>query len=234
MTNQQKPENSLINLFVNVIVPVLILNKLSDRLGAGLTLAVALSLPIGYGLMDLVRRKKTNFLSVLGILNISITGGLAILQLDGIWFAVKEAAFPFLIGVFVTASAFTRKPFIETLLMNPQILHLDLIETKLTETHRHEEFHQHLKLCTHYLSLSFYFSAAVNFLLAVRIFQPIDVAVVGEGRSAILNQQIASMTAWGAGILILPSMIILSLILWYLLHGIRRTTGLRLEEILKA
>ena len=57
-----------------------------------------------------------NYISVLGLLNILFSGILTILALGGIWFAVKEAFFPLLIGGFVLASSFTLNPFFKTIL----------------------------------------------------------------------------------------------------------------------
>src|SRR5690606_8442337 len=120
--NPPKQENGLFNILFNILFPILILNNLSERFGAFNTLILALAFPIGYGIYDGVSRKKINFFSILGFLNTLLTGGLAVLALEGIWFAIKEAGFPLLIGVFVLGSAFTSKPFIKTMFLNPHII----------------------------------------------------------------------------------------------------------------
>ena len=64
-------------------------------------LLVALVFPIGYGIYDLIQRKKTNFLSILGFISVLCSGGLALAQVGGFWFAVKDALLPTIIGVAV-------------------------------------------------------------------------------------------------------------------------------------
>jgi len=228
----QKQENGLLNILVNIIIPVLILDKLGSKIGSLPALLLALSFPIIYGIYDIIKFKKFNFISLLGLLNISITGSLALLNLGGIWFSIKEAAFPALIGLAIFFSAFTRKPFIETLFLNPQLINLNLVQEKLTLLNTQLPFQKHLKTCTLLFSLSFAFSAIGNFIIAVRIFIPIDQTLTAEAQNLILNEQIAEMTAKGAAILILPSMIFSGLVLWYLIAGIKKLTQLNIEQII--
>jgi hypothetical protein len=229
----QKPDNGLLNIFFTVLAPVLILNNLTERLGAGKALVLALAFPIGFGLFDLVKKRKFNGFALLGVLNVSITGGFALLHLQGIWFAVKEAAFPLLIGVFVFASQYTRKPFVRTLFFNPQLLNIELIEEKLKDRQNSSEFDHHLRKSTGLLSLSFLLSAVLNFALAMSIFSPLAPGLDETAQAVELNQQIAKMTSWSLLVILLPSMIFLAGVLWYLLRGIHKLTGLTQAEIFK-
>ncbi len=223
--------NGFISLLFNIVIPVLILNKLSSQLGAMPALILGLIFPLGYGLWDYIKHRQTNFISVLGFLNVSITGGLALYQLTGIWFAVKEAAFPLLIGIFVFASAFRKKPFIETLFMNPNVMQVDKILTRLKEQGAEINFHKHLRQATMLLSASFLLSSYLNFVLAHRIFINIDTNLEAEAQAQILNQQIAEMTYKSMLVITVPSMICLLGVLWYLIHGIRQHTGLKMDEV---
>lgn len=226
-------ENGLLNLAFNIIIPVLILNKLSKFIGPLAALVLALAFPLGYGIYDLVKRKKTNAFSVLGLLNVLFTGGLALLGLNGFWFAVKEAAFPSLVGIFVLGSAFTKRPFIETLFLNPSIMKVDLLEQRLQEHGKQKEFHEHMRKATYWLSLSFVFSAVCNFVLARRIFINIDTSLSPEAQSLMLNDQIAEMTTWSMAIIMVPSILFLLGIFWYLMRGIKQYSGLSTEDLLQ-
>ena len=232
--NHQKPENGLVNIFVNVIIPVFILNKLSSRVGAVNALLLALAFPLCFGLYDLFKRKKTNYFSVLGLINVSMTGSLALLHLDGMWFAVKEAVFPSLVGVFVIISSFSKTPFIETLLLNPQLMQLELIHEKLELQNKWQEFEALLRRSTQLLALTFFVSAIVNFFLATHIFTSIDPNLDEAAMSTLLNEQIAHMTMWASAVILIPSILMLSGILWHLLKGIQKSTGLNNEQILKS
>ncbi len=231
---QKNQENGLLNILINIIIPVFILNKMGSKIGSMPALLLALAFPIFYGIYDIWKYRKFNFISLLGLINISITGGLALLQLGGMWFAVKEAAFPALIGIAVFVSAFTKKPFIETLFLNPQLMHLDAVKEKLKLLGKEQAFRSHLRNCTMILSFSFLFSAIGNFLIAIKIFTPIDPALTNEAQTLILNEQIAEMTAKGAAVLILPSMIFSGLVLWYLISGLAKLTQMKTSDIFKS
>lgn len=235
MSNQEtKPENSWLNLIFNIILPVLILNKLTKFLGPLNALLLALAFPLAYGAYDLWKRKKVNAFSALGLLNVSLTGGLALMGIHGFWFALKEAAFPTLVGLFVLGSAFTKKPFIEAIFLNPTIMKVDLLEEKLKEHNKQTEFHAHLRKATMWLSLSFVFSAICNFILARGIFTHIDPALSAEAQSVMLNEQIAKMTTWSMAIIMVPSMLFLLGIFWYLMRGVKEYSGLTTDELMKS
>lgn len=232
-TKNPPKENGFLNILFNIVLPVLILNKLSKFIGPLAALVLALAFPLGYGAYDLVKRKKTNAFSVLGLLNVLFTGGLAVLGLNGLWFAVKEAAFPTLVGLFVLGSAFTRRPFIETLFLNPSVMKVDLLEQKLAEHGKQTEFHEHMRKATYWLSLSFVFSAVCNFVLARRIFTQIDPSLTPDAQSLVLNEQIADMTTWSMAIIMVPSILFLLGIFWYLMRGIKQHSGLSMEDLMQ-
>lgn len=227
----EKDENVFLNILFNVILPVLILNKGGKYFSPVITLMVALSLPIGYGILDLIRSKKINWFSVLGLLNVGISGGLALAGLSGIWFAVKEASFPLILGIFVFVSAFSNKPFIEKVFLNPKAMNTEKILETLNEKTL-IDFHALLKRATFLFSFSFLVSAILNFGLAYKIFTPINPALNAEEQSSILNAQIASMTSWSYPVIALPSMVIMVLIFLYLTNGLKKLTGLSLEEMM--
>src|SRR4051812_30378711 len=88
------------NIIINIAVPALILMKLStpDRLGPGLAFGLALSFPFTFGLYKLIKERQWDLFAVFGLVNVLLTGGLRLLELDGGWFAVKEGAVPFVLG----------------------------------------------------------------------------------------------------------------------------------------
>ena len=233
---KEQQRDSILNLVLDIILPVVILNQLSKRLGANgplIALCIALSLPIGHGLFDIIVKKKKNIFSILGVINILLTGGLALFKLEGFWFAVKEAAFPLVIGLVVLWSAFTEKPLIKILLFNDNIVKLDLINEKLTQNNFHDEFKKHLKTLTILLAGSFFFSAILNYALARYIFVEIPLDLPELQRSTILNAQIARMTWLSFIVIALPSLLLTVGIFMYLVKGVKKFTGLDFQEILQ-
>ena len=230
-----KRENSIVNILFNIVIPVVILNKVGTllKLSPGITLLIALAFPVIYWVYDLVQRRKFNYISVLGFLNILLTGGLALLKVTGFWFAVKEAAFPTLIGLFVLFSAFSQSPFIQTLLLDPSLVDTEALHAKLKENNSTDKFKLLLKNATLLLSASFALSATLNFVLARRIFTEIDPQLPEEQIANTLNSQIADMTALSMPVIMVPSIIFLIVIFMYLLKGIKKLTGVSLEELLR-
>ena len=74
----------LVNLGFNVLVPTLILTKLSgdEYLGTTWGVVIALLFPIVYGLRDFQQRGKINFFSGLGVFSVFMTGGISLLELE--------------------------------------------------------------------------------------------------------------------------------------------------------
>lgn len=227
----QKQENPFYNILFNIILPIFILNKGGKYLGPSTALIIAIAFPLLYGAYDYWQQRKTNYISLLGLLNVAFTGGLALLNLEGIWFAIKEAAFPILVGSFVFFSAFSAHPFIKTLFLNPQVLNMDLINHSITSQSREQEFENLLRLGTKLLSLSFVLSAALNFFLAYYIFSPIDPLILGDERTQVLNDQIATMTKWSFVVIMIPSMISLMIILYFIINKLKHITGLTQEQL---
>ncbi len=102
--------NPFFEPLITLVVPALILMKLSDpeRLGAIPALLLALAFPLVWGMRDLIRSRKLNLFAVLGLVSVGLTGGIGLLQLDNQWLAVKEAAIPGVIGLAVIVSGHTR------------------------------------------------------------------------------------------------------------------------------
>lgn len=218
-------ENWLLSLLCNIIAPVLILNRLSLKIGPTPAVLLALFFPLAYGAYYLYKNRKINPISILGLLNVIVTGGLALSGKTGIWFAIKEATFPALIGIFVLASSWTKRPFMQIMLLNPQIMEVDKLEAKLREQSAETKFHHLLQLGTRGLACSFFLSAVINFYLASRIFLEIDPMLADAERSVVLNNQIAKMTGWAAMFTVVPSMILMTLLLFALLKRLEKITG---------
>lgn len=237
MTAKAKPdqENPFLNLAFNIIIPVVILNKLTKYFGDNgplIALLVALSFPIFYGVYDYIKRKKKNVLSLLGIINVLMTGGLALLHIEGIWFAVKEAAFPLILGVAVYISSYTKKPLMQFMIADSHVVNFDLIKERLQEAQKEGEYKSHIKNSTKLLAVSFFISSLLNFILARRIFVDIDSTLSELEHSTVLNEQIAQMTWLSFIVIVLPLMIFMIFILWHLFSGIKKLTHLDMNDVL--
>lgn len=226
-TEPAKP-NALTELLVTLIIPSLILMKLSgpDDLGAVNALLLALAFPLFWGIRDLVSRRKLNPFAALGLVSILLTGGIGLLQLDTQWLAIKEAAIPGLIGLVIAGSAHTRFPLIRVLLFSPALMNVEKIQDSLAQRGNQTAFEMRLKIATWMLGGSFFFSAAMNYFLAIWI-------VTSPAGTPAFNEELGRLTLLSYPMIALPSMLIMMAVLYYLARTIRNLAGLKLAEALK-
>ncbi len=230
---EQKNENSFKTIILNILLPVLILNKGTKYgLSATQALCLALAFPLGYGIYSLIKEKKINYVSVLGLVNILFSGVLTLLGLGGIWFAVKEALFPLLIGIFVWFSSFRSKPFFETMFINPSLFDIEKLKASLDTETKKTDFKNLLIKSTQYFSYSFLFSAALNFGLSLYIFKPLAETLPLEEKQTILNQQLSQMTMMSMVVILIPSMIFVGIIMYNAFNKTKVITGLSMDDLM--
>lgn len=195
-------------------------------------LLIALAFPLINGVYSLIKDKKVNFISVLGLANILFSGILTLLALGGIWFAVKEAIFPLLIGLFVFASSRTKKPFFETMFLNPSIFQLDKLDAALDSDQKKKDFNTLIVRSTQYLSASFLLSAALNFGLSLYIFTPLSEDLTTEQKQQILNEQLSHMTAYSMVVILVPTLIFVGFIMYNAFKKTTALTGLKMDDLM--
>ncbi len=225
-------ENPVVNLIANVVLPVFVLKQLSAW-SPLYALLLALTFPLGYGLWSYWKSKKINFISLLGLLNTLFTGGFALFKLDGFWFVVKEAAFPLLIGCFVMFSAFSKKPFLRLMLFETGALNTTEILKRINEGNKTSQLLKLFQKGTFFFSLTFFFSAFLNFVLAYRIFTKISLDLSDAEQTALLNQQIADMTWQGYAVIFAPSIVFFFLILFFFFRSLSKLTGLEFDHLIQ-
>lgn len=223
-THKPRP---MVDLVVSVILPSLILMKLSgdDALGVSGGLVAALAFPLGWGIFELVKYKKFNFIALLGLVSVLMTGSIGLFELDNKWLAIKEAAIPAIIGIAVLVSTFTPYPLIRALLFNSSVMDTEIIKQKLEENKSTEMFEKKLMNATYFISGSFAFSATMNYVLAKWI-------VTSPAGTEAFNEELGQMTLYSYPMIAIPSMIMMMAIFYYLWRSINKATGLKLEDLL--
>jgi hypothetical protein len=224
----EKPESLLLNLLCNILLPTLILTKLSgsDYLGIKLAIVVALAFPMSYGLHDFFTRGKLNFFSGLGIISITLTGGISLLEMDAVYIAIKEASIPGILGIATLLSLKTSQPLIHTFILNENIFDVEKINRALEEKKCQTEFDHLLLNASWILSASFFLSSVLNYILAV-------VILTAEPGTVAFNEQLGKMTALSFPVIALPATAVMMGNLFYLFRGITKLTGINLEAIIK-
>jgi hypothetical protein len=245
-------ENPLTNILVNVLIPVLSLSYLSKdpalldnpkffHIGPVWALVVALSLPVGYGLWFLWKHRSANFFSILGLVSVLLTGGLTLFlwREDGsvdssapILFGLKEGSIPFILGLAVFASHWSRTPLLNTFLYNDQIFDVKRINGVIEKKGEQVAYRKLLFHCTLIFAGSFLISTVLNFFLAQYFLSPDKIDYDAVNARDLYNQAVGKITGWGFAVIGVPIMGILLFCMIYLLKGLRRLTGLENEALL--
>ena len=231
-----KRENTFLNLGFNILLPIIILDKgktwfgdylepIFENVAVGVLL-LAIAFPVGYFVYDYITRKKYNFFSILGLISVLLTGGIGILNIPAEWFAIKEAAIPLLLGLAVVISLKTPYPIIRTLLYNSEIMNVEQVQSTLKEHDAEKDFERLLTTCTWLIAASFLISAVLNYVLASWI-------VVSPSGTDEFNAEVSKMMRWSWLVIAMPNMGIMMFTLFKLVGGIKRMTGLELEQVLK-
>ena len=136
----QKKENVWLNLGFNIVAPSLILVKgkkifesilpVSDNLDV-IVFVSALAFPLIYGVYDLLRRRKWNIFSVIGLLSVVLTGGIGLMKLSRECMILKETIVPLVLGGAVLATALTKKPLAKMIMLNEDIVDVKKIDDAL-------------------------------------------------------------------------------------------------------
>ena len=254
--SQKKPpqEHPLANILINVIIPVLILSYLSkdpelqERLGKIArpwhigplkAMALALLLPLGYGVWHFIKTRKGNFFSALGLVSVLLSGGLTLYLWNangtvkpnaGILFGLKEALIPLALGVAILVSHRTPTPLIRVFLYNDSIFDIPKIERRVAELSARAEYERLMLGATRLFATSFFLSSLMNLGLAQWFFRGFDASAIDALET--YNAIIARLTGWGFAVIGVPILIFLFFTLRRLLKGLGQLTGMKDDELM--
>jgi hypothetical protein len=226
---RKRPENLFINLVCNILLPTVILMQFSSErwLGPVAGLIVALVFPLGYGIWDFITRRETNLFSIIGFISVLLSGGLGLLKVGGVWFAIKDAAIPLVMGAAVLFSLRTKKPLVRTVLLNEQIIDVERVETALAERGERPAFDQLLVRASYGLAASFAMVAVLHFGLVLHLLK-------SPPGTPAFNAELGRVHLLSFPIVVLPSMVALMLVLWQVVKRLEALTGLDGDAIFKS
>lgn len=221
-----KKKSVLVNLAFNIVIPTIILSKLSGDgyLGPVYSLVVALAFPLVYGVRDYFISHKPNFISALGVVSVLLTGGMSLLKLDPQYIAIKDAAIPGLLGLATLVSMYTRYPLVRTFLYNDQVLQIAKVNEALNQHNTTSQFERRLSIASYMIAGSFFLSSVLNYILA-------RIILVSPPGTTAFSEELGKMTALSFPVIVLPSMLVLVGAMMYLLNAIQKLTHLTLEDI---
>lgn len=219
----------LIDLAFSIVIPALILRKLSgeDNLGPTYALILALAFPLIAGLYEFIKDKKIGLVPSIGFISTLLTGGIALLHLPKEYIAIKEALVPLGFGLAVLLSTFTKKPLVKTFIFNDMVMETEKVTDKLEQIGKKPDFERVMNTATWILASSFLLSSILNYVLA-------KVIIVSETGTEAFNQELSNMTFLSYPVIVLPTMIVTLYALYYVLNRVMKMTGFTLEEIMRS
>ena len=163
MQNNKKKDNLILSLSCNILIPVIILKNgdvwinqiliqfdrdvwvyklliLVDISSA--VFFIALICPVTYFFYDFLNRKKINLISILGFINILLTGGIGIfgskLGLSKNWFIFKEGMMPIIIASVLIIMKKYRQSEFNNILLNETLFDNDKIRISISQDMQHQ------------------------------------------------------------------------------------------------
>ena len=226
---EHKQENPMVSIFINVIIPVVILTFLSKEkyLGPVWALVVGLAFPIAYGLRTLIRDRKPDFMSLIGIVSVTLTGVFGILKLPPEYIAIKEAAIPLIMGIVIVGSLKTRFPLIKKILMTESLFDVEKLKSSLKDKGTEAEFEKRLVGLTWGFASSMFLSSGLNYALA-------KIVLKSEPGTEAYTAELGKMTGLGHVVVLVPCMIIMIWVMNKLFNTLTELTGEKLDDLLAA
>jgi len=234
-----KKENPLISIILNIVIPVFILKKGNNILTDVdfifsineqiVVLLVALSFPMIYFFIDLSLKKQANFISILGFVNVLLTGGIGVFGgmygLSRIWFILKEGLMPLIIGLVFLFTIKKGNPLMRTFIYNEAIFNTGVINNKLNEINKLSDFNKVLEKSSYLIVLAFFFSSIIQFVLA-------SIIVTVDPGHIDFNDQVGTMTWVSYFVVMIPSLLMFGISIYRMVMGIKELTGFKTEDFL--
>jgi len=224
---EAKQPNPLLELLLNLLLPLLILSKWDGgALGPKGALVIALCLPIGYGIWDYFRTGEFNFLSALGALGVIATGLLGIFEAGAHWFAMKEAVMPLLVGGALLASHLGGKqPLIQKMFFQPALFATKRIDEAIEERGAQADFKKLLWQGSLGMASTMALSSTANYFLAMHFLKGL------APNSPEYNAAIGKIMGVGFLVIGIPMLLIMIPLFFWLMKRLSAITGLDSDEL---
>lgn len=241
-----KGTKSLVNLFLSVLAPVLILEHCSAsgsspwQLGPAWAMAAALALPLGCGVWVFIDQRKADAITVLGLIGTILTGIVTLYATTGAesairpdtpwWYAAKEALIAGLLGVAVLLTAKRRDSLLRLFVYSDGIFDIRSIENRVTELNAEAAYERLLNRASLFTALSLLLSAAANFLFSLYFLLPVLEQPAAQ-QAVAYNEAVGTMMWWGYLVIGVPLLGTLFGVIRYLQRALAALTGLERERI---
>lgn len=214
------------NALVNIFLPVVILLTLSDdsRLGPLPALLLAVGIPATYGTWNLLRTRKVNASSILGIISVLMTGLIAVLELDTDLFSVKEAVIPAGFAAILLIS--NRMSFPVVKLLFDMVQRRDRVEQTVAKLGQERAYRAHIERSGTIWAVIMFLSAVMKFTLSSLIMS-------ADAGTQEFNRQLATYELVQIPTSMLVTMVLILSLIYYIAKGTGSIIGLPPSEVLR-
>ncbi len=223
---RQRPKSGgFQDVLITVLIPAIIMTTLAkeDRLGPTWALVLALAFPVVHGVRGVLRDGKLDWLPILGVVSVLLTGGLALLEVPKEYIVIKETGVPLVIGLVLLGFQLAGKPVVRWVLS--QVMDMERVAADYAAKGKEDAFRRDVMVFDYGYLLSFFVSAVLNYILAVVILE-------SEPGTPAFTEELGYMTALSFPVISVPLMLITLGLLVFLWWRISRVTGNSVEDYL--
>ncbi len=250
-----KSSSSLTGIFINILLPVLILDYCSAgstnplertsadnfwHIGPVCSLILALSLPLIYGIKTLIQTRQFDLMSIVGLVGVLLTGIISIFvigengqihQATPWLFAGKESLIPLILASAILVSRATETPLLNMFIYTPDLFDINRIESAIAAQGAQENYDKLLTNSTYILTGSLIASSLGNFFLSYSFMNDVMLEPLSNQQVAY-NEAIGSITWWGFLIIGVPFLAACIFIMTMIINKLQSLTGLTKNDIL--
>lgn len=222
-TKKSQNNNIILDLLFGILIPSMLLTRGPDYfpiLSALELFLIAISIPILYGIYDLISNKHFNVISFAGLLNVALTGGVGLFQASKPIIVIKEAGFPLILGLLMIIFNTRLQGFIKT--QAEEILNITLIISRSSKVF----FDSWVKWISRQIPYTFFLSSILNGIMTIIVIQ-------SQPGTQVFNEEIAKLLIWGFLGVAIPCMIVTIGIMIVGFKKLQNKTGLKFEELFK-
>ncbi len=206
----------LLDILMGAVIPILVLNNLSGRLGSTLTYVIAALIPVVYILVDtLAISRRFNVITTYAALGAIVRGALAFWFVDGVLFAIKDCASNFITIVVFLVSIVIGKPLMQFFMAQVFQANTEQKRYKVSELMRQPTVRTSLITASIIVIMFSVLEAVIN-------FQVVSTVVVGSFGSEAFNLQVAQAHTYTRVPFILGSLLAFGLGFWLTYRAIYR------------
>jgi hypothetical protein len=213
-------------LVINIAIPIVILVFLSEesRLGPLPAVLLAVGIPATYGIWELLRRRRIDASTILGIISVLLTGVIAVFKLDSELFAVKEAVIPVGFATLLLVSNRTEFPIVR--LLFDVVQRKERVERAVRNVDGQAAYRAHVERSGALWAGIMATSGVMKFTLS-------SVIVTADAGTKAFNSQLATYELVQIPTSKMVTMVMILSLIWYIGKGTGRIIDLPPSQVLR-